>query len=288
MNLTQLKMFVTVVEKQGFSSAARHLNLSPTAVSKQIKALEDGLGIQLIYRTSTKFEITDVGEMFYTHCKRLLKDMDNLEDMVQSFQNEPRGNLSVFSTTAFADIYIIPYLKEFTSLYPKVLITLDVADRIPDVQKEGIDLCFGLIRHWDNDLIQKKLFTSRPNIYAAPSYLKVHDEPKSIKELQDHKFICHGNRPDNLMITLKGGASILVTPSLVINAHEAFISAALQGLGLIVLFDFTARDHVEKGQLVQLLTGEEMESENYYVHYLATQHPKPAAKALLDFIISKI
>lgn len=281
-------MFVTVVEKQGFSSAARHLNFSPTAVSKQIKALEDGLGIQLIYRTSTKFEITDVGEMFYTHCKRLLKDMDNLEDMVQSFQNEPRGNLSVFSTTAFADTYITPYLKEFISLYPKVLITLDVADRIPDVQKEGIDLCFGLIRHWDNDLIQKKLFTSRPNIYAAPSYLKVHDEPKSIKELHDHKFICHGNRPDNLMITLKGGASILVTPSLVINAHEAFISAALQGLGLIVLFDFTARDNVEKGQLVQLLTGEEMESENYNVHYLATQHPKPAAKAFLNFVISKI
>jgi len=288
MNVNQLKMFVTVVESRGFSAAARQSNVSATAVSKQIKALEDMLGTQLIYRTSTKFQITDVGEMFYTHCKRLLKDMDNLEDMVHSFQSEPSGNLFVFSTTAFADVYITPHLKEFSTLYPRVLMTLDVADRIADVQKEGLDLCFGLIRHWDGDLIQKKLFTSCPNIYAAPSYLKSHDEPKSIKELLDHKFICHGNRPDNLMVTFRDGLSIQVTPSLVVNAHESFMSAALQGLGLIVLFDFTAKNHVEKGQLVQLLVGEEMASENYHLHYPATQHPKPAAKALMDFVLSKI
>ena len=137
-------------------------------------------------------------------------------------------------------------------------------------------------------LIQKKLFASQPNIYAAPIYIEGYGEPKTIKELLEHRFVCHGNRPDAFTVAFEGKKSFQVTPRIVVNAHEDFISLALQGLGLIVLFDYMAKEFVEKGQLVQVLDGETMARENFHVYYQQTHHLKPAARALLDFVSSKI
>ncbi len=287
MNLNQLKIYITVVEQKGFSAASRLLNLSPTAVSKQVRSLEDHLGVQLILRTSTTFDITDVGMLFYDNCKRLLKDFTNLEDLTQSFQQEPSGSLKVSSSVAFAETFIVPHMSEFISRHPKILLTLDIADRIPDVQREDIDLCFGLIGHWDQDLIQKKFISTRTGIYASPAYLEKHGEPKSKKDLQNHRFICHANRPDSQTIAFKKGPSIHIQPSIAANDHTALLAFAKDGLGPIVLFEFIAQPLVESGQLKPILTNEEMPAENYNVYYPPAHHMKPAAKAFLDFVFSR-
>jgi DNA-binding transcriptional LysR family regulator len=287
MNLNQLNIFVTVVEQKGFSAASRLLGISPTAVSKQVQSLENHLSVQLIIRTSTTFEVTDVGMLFYGNCKKLIKDFSNLEDLTQSFQQEPSGSLRVFSSSAFAETFIVPHMSEFTAIHPKIHLTLDIADRIPDVQREDIDLCFGLIGHWDQDLIQKKFISTRTGIYASPVYLEKYGEPKSRKDLENHRFICHANRPDSQTITFSKGPSIHIEPSIAVNDHTALLTFAKDGLGPIVLFEFMAQALVEAGQLQPILTNEEMPVENYYVYYPPTHHMKPAAKAFLDFVFSK-
>jgi DNA-binding transcriptional LysR family regulator len=288
LNLNQMHMYVTVVEQRGFSAAARELNLSPTAISKQIKNLEGILGVQLVDRTSTRFEITDVGDLLYSHCKLILKDIVNLEDIVHSFKAEPSGKLSVFSTMAFAAVYITPHIKEFCALYPKVELTIQIEDRLADVQKEGIDLCFGLTLHWDLELIKKKLFSTPQHIYASPSYIESHGEPKNIRNLEDHRFICHTNRVDSTTLPMKDGTKIQVTPSIFVNDHWAFMSFAFEGLGLIAHADFVVKESVGKGQLKRVLLGDELMPVEFCVFFAPTPHRKPSAKVFLDFIVSKI
>jgi DNA-binding transcriptional LysR family regulator len=288
MNLNQMKMFVTVVEHKGFSSAGRHLNLSPTAISKQIKSLEDILGLQLIVRTSTKFEITDVGDLFYDNCKRILKDVDSLEDVVQSYQNEPSGKLLVFSTSAFAEIYLVPHIKEFLTHYPKITLTLDVGDRFADIRKEGIDLAFGITEHWDQELIQKKLITTGFGFYASPSYLKQHGEPQTRGDLLDHFFICHSGLPNPNLVYFRNGDTLEVRASVMTNDNAAYLSFAKDGLGVLVTLDVAAKALVCAGLLKKILEKEELPFANYNVYFSPTQHLKPASRAFLDFVMSKI
>ncbi|WP_198027352.1 LysR family transcriptional regulator [Candidatus Paracaedibacter symbiosus] len=288
MNFQQLKIFVSVVECQGFSAAARLLNLSPMAVSKQIRSLENILNVQLIERTSTRFQITEIGLLLYKHAIHILKDINNLKDIVLSFHNEPKGELRIFSSIAFGEKYIIPNLKEFLQIYPKILLNLDLSDRVPDVQREGIDVCFGLVSHWDVELIQKKLLEGTPCILAAPSYIEKYGEPYERKDLSKYKFICHSNRPEPLSINFSNGDVIDIKPSIFINNHKAFLSCAIEGLGLIYTYDFLAKDLINKGQLKRILSGEETPKVSYYSFYSPTHHIKPASRLMLDFILNKI
>lgn len=288
MNLNQLKIFVTVFECKGFSAAARQLNLSPTAISKQIRNLEDALNVQLIERTTTKFEITDVGNLFYSHCMGILREMDDLKGIVQSYRTDPIGDLRIFSSIAFGEIFILPHLKEFSSKFPKVLLNLDFGDRIPDVQKEKIDLCFGLAGQWDSELVQKKLLKTSPCLLAAPSYLETNGEPTSRQDLMNHQFICHSNRPDSLMIPFKRGDSVFIKPHMFVNNYHALLACAINGLGLIYLYDYIAKPLIAAGQLKQIMPHEDMVELTYYAFYSPTNYMKPASREMLDFIVSKI
>lgn len=288
MNLNQLRMFVKAVDSKGFSAAAQQLNISSTAVSKQIKILEDILNVQLIKRTTTKFRVTEIGELFYAYCVPILNDIDNLKDIAQSFSKVPSGKLKVFTSTAFGENFILPYLKEFILNYPKVSLELDLSDRIPDVRAEGIDLCFGLIGHWDQALIQKKLLETAPCLLAAPSYLQQYGEPRIRDELLDHHFICHSNRPDSLWIMFEKGSPLLIKASMFVNNDNALLQCAMDGLGIVYLYDYIARALVEEGELKPILSHEPITAAHYYAFYSPTHHIKPASRALLDYIFTKL
>jgi DNA-binding transcriptional LysR family regulator len=281
-------MFVKVVNSKGFSAAAQELNISPTAVSKQIKNLEDILNVQLIERTTTKFKITEIGEVFYSHCIRILNDMDNLQDIAKSFSSKPSGRLKIFSSVVFGETFILPHLRDFVLRYPDVVIEFDLTDRIPDVQAESIDLCIGLIGHWDQALIQKKLFKTTPSLFASPSYIERYGEPKTRDELFDHHFIGHSNRPDPLTINFEEGDPLIVRASLFVNNIKALLQCAIDGLGIAYLHDYMAEAAVKEVKLIPILDHEKIPSATYYAFYSSTYHIKPATRVFLDHILMKL
>ncbi|WP_010298611.1 LysR family transcriptional regulator [Candidatus Odyssella thessalonicensis] len=285
MNLNQLKIFVKAVESRGFSAAARQLHLSATAISKQIKELERTLGVELIQRTTTRFEVTQIGRLFYQQCLPLLQGAENLKNFMTIWNKEPGGELKILSSIAFGEIFIIPHLKQFRELYPNILLTLELADRIPDLTAERLDLCLGLAGHWDANLIQKKLLTAAPVLLAAPSYLERYGEPLSRDNLDQHYFICHSNRPEPLKLQFKEGPSCTVRPSLSVNSHTGFLSCAVDGLGIAYHYDFIAQPLIENGQLTRILRHEPMPEVSYYAFYPPTDHLKPAARVMLDFVV---
>lgn len=129
------------------------LRISPTGVSKQIKILENDLTTHLVKCSSTSFEITDAGLLFYNQCQQIVRDVDGLKETVLSMKSSPSGPMRVFASQSFAEHFIVPWLPEFHARYPRVVVNLDIADRLPDLQKEGIDLCLGITTPWNPELI---------------------------------------------------------------------------------------------------------------------------------------
>ena len=287
MNFQQMRVFAVAIERGGMSAASRELGVSPTAVSKQIRGLEELLGTQLIKRSSTRFEVTEAGNLLYENCQRILRDIAGLRETVRSFKISPSGKIRVFSTQSFSETFIVPFLKEFNDLYPEVLVNLDIADRLPDLQKEGIDLCLGVTTHWDPDLIKKKLLRVTECLLAAPSYLKKFGAPKNRDDLLKHRFVCHGGRLNPYAITIQGEV-LQIKPSIIINDQAAMMRCALAGMGLVYTVSEVAQSYIESGKLKQLLPHVLSDTHNYYGFYLPTRHLKPATRAFMDFVVSKL
>lgn len=179
--LERLATFVTVVEENSFIGASKRLGISNAAVSKQVTGLEDDLGMQLLNRSTRKLSLTEAGQLFFEHARRVANEMNELEALFSGMKAEPSGPLRVTSGRHFAERYVIPHLLEFSTLFPKVEVQLDVCERVPDLAREGIDINVGhSIVGGPND-IHRKIAETRYVICASPEYLEKHGVQKSLR-----------------------------------------------------------------------------------------------------------
>ncbi len=280
MNINMLKTFIQVVELKSITQASRCLIISPAAVSKQIKNLEKSLGIPLIKRSSSFFEITETGYIFYEKAKNIVKEMNNLQNLAHSLQEMPQGELKIFSSIAFGEIYLLPYLKKFMKMFPKVILKIELNDRLPDLQVEKIDICLRLAGHWDTNLIRKKLLTATPQFWAAKSYLKSNGEPKIIKELKNHQLIIHSNRPfiENTIHDIQ-----LMASNIYVNNYNSLYLCAKEDLGIILTYDFISKNSFQFANLEQIFVKENFQKINFYGYYLPSNILNPSLKAFLNF-----
>lgn len=141
--------------------------------------------------------------------------------------------------------------------------------------------------HWDVDLIKKKLLDVHWRIAGSPGYFQEFGRPKKLTDLEQHRFVCHGNRPNPYLISMRDGSSMLAKPAILVSDHSAYLSCALAGLGLIHSFDMITQSLVDEGKLEYVLLNAKFTQQCYYAFYPPTRHVKPAARALLDFLIAK-
>jgi len=169
--LTGMTIFVAVVENSSLAGAARHMNLSPSVVSKQLSALEDRLGVRLLNRTTRRVSLTEVGSAYYERCKRILADVDEAEAAVSTAHSSPRGLLKITAPSTFAHRHVAPHLPGFMDRNPEVQVQMLVADRLVDLVEEGVDLAIRIAQLKDSSLIARKLAPNHRKLVAAPGYL---------------------------------------------------------------------------------------------------------------------
>src|SRR5579863_2275149 len=131
--LEHLETFVKVVEANSLALAAKRLGLSAAAVSKQISALENDLKLNLLSRTTRRLELTEIGHVYYEHCKKIMGTVKDLDEMMNSQQVQPSGLLCILSSRYFANCWIIPHLQEFFVKYPKITLDLTIVSRSSDL-----------------------------------------------------------------------------------------------------------------------------------------------------------
>src|SRR5215510_13532553 len=172
MDWDKLRIFHAVAEAGSFTHAGESLNLSQSAVSRQISALEESLNLPLFHRHARGLILTEQGELLYRTAHEVFAKLAMTEAQLTESKDKPKGQLKVTATVALGSTWLTPRMGEFLEIYPDVAIRMS-----PPRQPE---------------LVQRHLLTVNMHIYASPGYIKKYGAPKSVEEIDNHRVIVYG------------------------------------------------------------------------------------------------
>jgi len=280
--LEQLETFIKVVEHTGIARAALALNLSSSAVTKQIQALETNIGVALFDRSKRSLKLTEIGERYYLEAVSSLKNLQQLESLIHTNQKEVSGILKVRSMHFVANQLIIPRLPRFLERYPKLQFNLENLEHMPNFWQDGVDVMYGASFPGQDDWVQKKIGLTDLILCASPIYLKQFGNPKTLEELKNHRYLTHTARnPDHLIRLNK--QNLIVPPYLWFNNYESMIAAAYVGLGFIWLHQNAVAIQLERGDFIELFPQHALRNQAMYLYYQNGQYIHPKIRAFVDF-----
>lgn len=283
-DLNDLEVFARVVEKSGFSRAARELGVPASTVSRRVARLEEGLGVRLLQRTTRTMHLTEAGRIYFERISRALREIEGAETCLKQAQGTPRGRvrLSMISE-AFADAV----LYDFMDAYPEVVLEIDKSHARVDLVKEGYDLALRAGSLPDSSLVATKLMTSGPVLCAAPSYLKRRGTPKTASDLRDHDCVILGTSATAMTWVLsnqEGGTQrVSVSGRIAVNQFSTAVDACVRGFG-IGLFARGFIEHLaESGELTLLLPELSPPPGGLWLVHPSNTLLDPAVRALIDY-----
>ena len=256
MDWDKLRVFHAVAEAGSFTRAGDSLNLSQSAVSRQISGLESSLKVPLFHRHARGLILTEQGEMLYRTAHEILAKVAIAEAQLSESTEQPQGPLRITTTVAFGSVWLTSRMKDFLLLYPDIDVTLVLADTELDLSMRQADVAIRMMPPRQPDLIQRHLMTMRYHVFAAPEYLKEHGMPKTPEDLDNHRIVVFGDDAHppvpNLNWLLEAGTkpSRKRQAALKVNSTYAIFRAVQSGLGLGALPDYMSR---ESGNLVEVL-----------------------------------
>ncbi|MBB2822168.1 UNVERIFIED_ORG: DNA-binding transcriptional LysR family regulator [Rhizobium esperanzae] len=288
----EMEVFVSVVERGGFSAAATARRMTPSAVSKLVARLEARLGIRLVNRSTRRLQLTPEGCAFYERSIAILADIAEAERQASSGE-EAAGRIRINTSGSFGNHVLAPLVPAFMTLHPAV--TLDIAhtDRVVDLMEERADVAIRAGPLKSSSLIARKLGATRKLIVASPDYLGRHGEPRSVADLRRHCRIgfSYARAIEGWPMRESGETVTIPIPSgIQVADGEAMRHLALSGAGLARLAAFTVRADIEAGRLVPVLEeANPGDIEEFYALYIGQGGPLPArVRALLDFLAAHV
>jgi len=281
--LRAMQIFSRVVEARSFAGAARSLSLPRSTISRSIQELEAALGASLLQRTTRTLRLTPNGSLYYDHCQRILREIDDIEGALSDGAATPRGPLRVDMTGSFARALVIPALRDFGARYPDVELSLTLDDRPVELIREGVDCA---VRAGALDassrLVARRIGSFEWIACASPDYLRRHPAPRSLDELAHHHIIGfqsgRGARANGWTADVDGA------PRLTVNETDTYLDCGLAGLGLIRIASYLAAPHLRAGRLVRVLGGHRDEPAPLSLVYPQNRHPSSAVRAFADWL----
>ena len=291
MDWDKLRIFHAVAEAGSFTHAGEVLNLSQSAVSRQIGTLESGLGVSLFHRHARGLILTEQGELLFKTTKEVFHKLVMTEAMLSESNERPRGPLKITTTVAFGSIWLTPRMKEFTELYPDIAVNLVLDESERDLSMREADVAIRMVPPRQPDLIQRHLMTMHFHVYASPEYLKKYGMPEKPEDLADHMLIVYGEDMEPPVANVNWLLEIARKPNdrdralLKVNNIYGIYRAAQSGIGIASLPDYTIR---QASQLVRILPELEGPSYDAYFVYPAELRHSKRIIVFRDYLIRKI
>lgn len=286
--LTELSSFVAVIEAGSFVGAADALGLSKAAVSRHVTALEQGLGVRLLHRTTRKLSPTDDGRRLYSRAKDWLDTLSEMESELTARSSRATGILRVNAPLTFGVMHLAPLWGVFAARHPRLSLDISLNDRLVDLVEEGYDLAIRITNLADSQLVSRKLATTRMIVCASLDYLKKHGTPVHPADLAGHRIISYSywsTRDEWTFVGPDGVVSVRTQPFMHSNNGDTCRGAALGGHGVIMQPDFMIHDDVRSGALVPLLPGYQTREIGIYAVYASRKHLPMKTRALVDFLV---
>ena len=291
MDWDKLKIFHTVAEAGSFTNASTILNLSQSAISRQIQSLEKDLKINLFERHARGLVLTSNGEYLFKTANDVISKLKEVESNLSEEKNQIKGKLIVTTVVSFGTTWLTPRIKEFMDLHPEIEIELIFNDKELDLATRQADVAIRMRRPKQLNLIQKKFVNFNYHIYGSNEYLEKNGYPKNLKDLDKHKFITYG----------KGAPSPVYNPDWVlkvgskegkkrkslmkVNSVYGLLLAVQSGVGLAALPDYITYNVSGITKVLPDETGKP--TETHFV-YPASLKDNARLIAFRNFLFSKV
>jgi DNA-binding transcriptional LysR family regulator len=291
MDWDKLKIFHTVAEASSFTKAAPVLNLSQSAISRQIQSLENELKIQLFERHARGLVLTDNGKYLFQTAHEVISKLKDVEATLSDEKDKLKGKLTVTTVVSFGTTWLTPRIKEFMDLHPEIEIELIFDDKELDLSTRQADVAIRMRRPKQLNLIQKKFIDFNYHIYGSNEYLEKNGYPKILKDLDKHKFITYGRGAPSPVYNpdwvLKLGAKEGKKRKSVMKVNSVYglLLAAQSGVGLAALPDYIAHNIPNLTKVLPDETGKP--TETHFV-YPASLKNNARLMAFRNFIFSKV
>ena len=282
--------FVAVVDHKGFAAAARHLHVAPSAVTRLIGALEDGLGVRLLRRTTRSLSLTDAGERYLGRARVILSELRDVEDSARAERVAPRGRLVVTAPAVFGRLHVAPLMSAFLAHYPEVVGELSLTDRTVSLVEEGIDLAVRIGALADSSLLARRMGATRRVVVGAPAYLARRGTPAAPADLAGHDLIRFASlsTPAEWRFRQDGvDLAVSVSPRFITDSADAAIGQAEQGGGLTMVLGYQVAAAVRAGRLTIVLSGFEPPPLPIHIVQPAGRLVPAAVRAFVDLAVTQ-
>ncbi|WFU08258.1 LysR family transcriptional regulator [Rhizobium sp. CB3090] len=286
--LTRIRAFIDVVEAEGFSAAARKTGRSKALLSKYVRELEDELGALLLNRTTRQFSMTEAGHTYYRTASDILKEIDNLADLVRENNQQLKGRLRISVPRTFVDADVGQSLIDFASENPDLALEIAADDRFVDLIEEGFDVAVRITKLEDSGMIARKISDFRVHLCATQEFLDRYPALEHPNDLSRVPFIIDTNTRAQGNIRFVDADSttfnVATNGTLEVNSPHATLRAALAGLGIAVVPDFIGRKAIESGQLLTLFNDYLPTDRGIYAVYPHRRYLPAKVRIFVDYL----
>ena len=192
MDWDKLRIFQAVADAGSFTHAGETLKLSQSAISRQIGALEEQLGVMLFHRHARGLILTEQGELLYRTARDMAAKVNTAEALLRANQDKPAGRLKVTTTVGFGSTWLTAQMHEFIAMYPDIDVSLVLSDNELDLGMREADVAIRMMMPRQPGLVQRHLLTVRSHVYASHGYIQKYGKPKTVEELDQHRLIIFG------------------------------------------------------------------------------------------------
>lgn len=289
--LALMTIFVAVAEEESFAAAARRLKMSPPAVTRAIVALEEGLGVKLLNRTTRYVRATDAGQRYLEDARRIIAQVVEADEAALGVNAEPRGHLSITAPVVFGKMYVLPGIVEFLQSYPEMEVSAVFLDRVVSLLEEGFDVGIRVGELPDSSMKALRVGQVRRVVCASPAYLEKHGRPADPQQLTSHNIIAAGAVSPALEWKFGQGNEALavrVKPRLTVTSNDAAIEAAVQGFGVTRLLSYQIAPFVSAGRLEVILKEFEPAALPVHVVHREGRYASGKVRSFVDLIVARL
>lgn len=288
MDWDKLRIFHAVADAGSLTHAGDVLHLSQSAVSRQIRALEEALGTTLFHRHARGLILTEQGELLFEATSAMARKLDSTSARIRDSEESVLGELKVTTTVGFGTLWLAPRLVKLYEKYPDLRIDLMLEERVLDLPMREADVAIRMKEPSQSDLIRRRLLNIQMRLYASPEYLAARGMPKGLDDLDGHRLICQ--KPDQPQVA--AGARLVqqlmtqnVGSTLTVNNYFGVLQAVLANLGIGVLPDYLTADH---DRLVRVFPDLESGEVPVFLAYPEELRQTRRVAVFRDFVLEEI
>jgi DNA-binding transcriptional LysR family regulator len=288
-----LGFFSTLSSAGSLSAAARELGLTTPAVSKRLAVMEARLGIALVVRTTRRMSLTPEGELYLEHARRILSEIEDMQELLGVSKAVPKGLLRVNATLGFGRSHVAPLVSRFAHKYPQVEVQLQLSVNPPPLTEDAFDVCLRFGEPPESRLVARRVAANRRLLCAAPAYLARHGMPKVPNDLTRHNCIGirQGEEAYGVWRLSSGRGRNAVTEAvktrgtLTTNDGEVAVHWALDGHGILMRAEWDIQRYLRSGRLVQVLPQYYTPDADIYAVYPQRHQHAARVRAFVDFTV---